>query len=874
LSPAFVVTPVNDFDYQSNDSLPHSKRPIVFSRMSTGTHIDLPRRNPYDPKYYLAPPGLVHAFLAVRVLVRSSGSPKGRQDALDSSNRSRMSKPLQFKFSLLAGALSVGVGTTVLWEWFFPSPPLTSLLFPIGRMRGDTALCFVLLGVSLLAKTPGLPRPLSRIGRACAAIVLMFSSLSITSLVFDWPTHFNSLVPYLSGSARNMPIGSAVNFLCLSFGLILMDASGFWHRLHEAFLHASLAVTTFAIVSYVYAIASLSLSVQYRSTAFHSLVLFLLLGVGCIAARPGRGIALLFRDQSLGGSLMRRLFPAAVLVPATLGWLILEGQRLNLFPGVMSYSLSAVTTIIVFSALVWSTAGSLRRIDLERLRERFQRESMLDSVPALVFYKDSENRYLRVNRAFSEMVGKTKEEIEGKTAFELFPNDADSHWTMDKSVIETGETRRNIVSSVSTPQGIRWLRCDVYPHHDERGHITGIIGFGLDITEAKELQEQVLQSQKMEAVGRLAGGIAHDFNNLLTVILGYSRMSLERLPEQDPIREDLMQIEVAGQRAAALTHQLLAFSRKQVLQLEILDLNSLVENLEKMLGRLIGEDLTVSIHLSPDLGHIKADRTQLEQVILNLAVNSRDAMPKGGRLVIETSNAALGPEYCSQHRSVEPGNYVMLAVSDTGVGMSPEVQARIFEPFFTTKELGRGTGLGLSTVFGIVKQSGGHVWVYSEPGKGTTFKIYFPRTGAQVSSQAVSAAPQSLTGSETILVTEDDRDLRELAAAILSQHGYHVLIAKDAAQAEAISDKHAGMIDLLLTDVVMPLVSGPILADTIIRQRPGIKVVYTSGYTDQAVLEHGLFPDPKAFLAKPYTPSDLARKVRQTLDTRQRVGIA
>jgi PAS domain S-box-containing protein len=664
-----------------------------------------------------------------------------------------------------------------------------------------------------------------------------------------------------------MPIASAIDFLFLSLGLLLMDGS--LRRLYQVFLQASLAVTTFAIVSYVYNVASLSPGVRYYSTAFHSLILFLFLGVGCLAARPDRGIALLFRDRSLGGSLMRNLFPAAVLVPASFGWLILEGQRLGLFPGIMSYSLSAVTTIIVFSALVWSAARSLRRIDLARLRERFERESMLDSVPALVFYKDSENRYLRVNRAFSQMVGKNKDEIEGKTALELFPNDAESHWTMDKSVIETGEPRRDIVSSVSTPGGIRWLRCDKYPHYDEQGHITGIIGFGLDITEARQLQEQVLQSQKMEAVGRLAGGIAHDFNNLLTVILGYSRMSLDRMSQHDPLRGQLAQIEVAGQRAADLTRQLLAFSRKQVLQPEVLDLNPLVKNLEKMLGRLIGEDLALSLHLASDLGHIKADRTQLEQVILNLAVNSRDAMPKGGRLVIETSNAALGPEYCAQHRPVQPGNYVMLAVSDTGVGMSPEVQARMFEPFFTTKELGRGTGLGLSTVYGIVKQSGGYVWIYSEPGKGTTFKIYFPRTDAQVSPQAVPAAPQSLTGSETILVTEDDQGLRELAATILRKHGYNVLIAEDAAQAEVLSAKHPGPIDLLLTDVVMPLVSGPTLAETLRRQRPGIGVIFTSGYTDQAVSQHGLFPDAKAFLAKPYTPSALAGKVRQALDTRR-----
>jgi signal transduction histidine kinase/CheY-like chemotaxis protein len=388
-----------------------------------------------------------------------------------------------------------------------------------------------------------------------------------------------------------------------------------------------------------------------------------------------------------------------------------------------------------------------------------------------------------------------------------------------------------------------------------------------DITERKQLEQQFRQSQKMEAVGQLAGGIAHDFNNLLTVINGHSEMALQLLKADDPLHSNLEQIKEAGDRAASLTRQLLAFSRKQILEPKVLDLNAIVTNLDKMLQRLIGEGIALQTALAPALGRVKADSGQIEQVLINLAVNARDAMPQGGRLTIEAANVELDGHYAAQHVAVQPGPYVMLAVSDTGCGMDAETQARIFEPFFTTKGQGKGTGLGLSTVHGIVKQSGGYIWVYSEPGRGTTFKIYLPRVDAQAEAlEPHSPRQESLQGTETILLVEDEERVRRLARTILAGHGYSVLEAPNGAEALRISEQHSGAIHLLVTDVAMPGMSGREVVARLAPAHPSMKVLYMSGYTDNAIVHHGVLMPGIAFVQKPFTPNGLARKVREVLD--------
>ena len=391
-------------------------------------------------------------------------------------------------------------------------------------------------------------------------------------------------------------------------------------------------------------------------------------------------------------------------------------------------------------------------------------------------------------------------------------------------------------------------------------------GIMVDITERKALETQLQQSQKMEAVGRLAGGIAHDFNNLLTIISGYTELALSRPHIPHEVRSDIERIENASGRAAALVRQLLAFSRKQVLQPKILDLNQIVLNLDSLLRRLMDERIEMITRVREDIGKVKADPAQIEQVIMNLVVNARDAMPEGGRLIVETCNADLDTGYAVEHVSVKAGRYVMLAVSDTGVGMDQQTVAHIFEPFFTTKESGRGTGLGLSTVYGIVKQSGGYIWVYSEPGKGSTFKVYLPRVDEVPDDVSTPHSRlHSQPGKETILVVEDEVAVRELIHTVLAEKGYDVIPAKDPEDAERIAGQLKSEVHLLLTDVVMPGMSGRELAARISARRQDIRILFMSGYTDNVITTGGMLEKGLAFLQKPFSPAALVQKVREVL---------
>jgi len=397
--------------------------------------------------------------------------------------------------------------------------------------------------------------------------------------------------------------------------------------------------------------------------------------------------------------------------------------------------------------------------------------------------------------------------------------------------------------------------------------LAGIIIRNRGEKEMIALQDQFRQSQKMEAIGRLAGGIAHDFNNLLTVIKGYSQLSLMEFKEGDPLKANIEEVQRAADRAAGLTRQLLAFSRRQILEMKVLDLNTILRDLDKMLRRVIGEDIELVTLLADDLGTVKADAGQIEQVAMNLAVNARDAMQKGGKLTIETANVELDENYARNHVAVKSGPYVMLSVSDTGVGMTPEVRDRVFEPFFTTKEKGKGTGLGLSTVYGIVKQSGGNIWVYSEPGKGTTFKTYLPRVDEPLEEAGEKVVQKELTGrGETILVVEDEEKVRQLTVQILTKNGYTVLEASHGDEASHICEQHKGPIHLMVMDVVMPGMNGRQLAKSLEPHHPEMKVLYMSGYTDNAIVHHGILEKGLSFLQKPFTMDGLVRKVREVLD--------
>jgi two-component system cell cycle sensor histidine kinase/response regulator CckA len=399
----------------------------------------------------------------------------------------------------------------------------------------------------------------------------------------------------------------------------------------------------------------------------------------------------------------------------------------------------------------------------------------------------------------------------------------------------------------------------------EHGQPVRGVGISLDVTERRALEAQYLQAQKMEAVGRLAGGVAHYFNNLLTAILGYCDLLLTDLDPVDPRHADIREIHKAGTRAAGLTRQLLAFSRKQIIEPTRLDLNDLVAGLREMLGRLIGEDVELVLRLGAGLAAVQADRGQVEQIVMNLAINARDAMPTGGTLTIDTANVDLDEHDATVHFSVKPGTYAALTISDTGTGMTPEVQARLFEPFYTTKEVGKGTGLGLATVHGIVTQCGGSARVYSEVGKGTSFNVYLPRADAGLDVDAPSLVARPHVGGETVLVVEDAEELRELSTRLLQRQGYHVLVASNASEALRVFEQHP-VIDVILTDVVMPGASGPELTRQLTDRRPLLKVIYMSGYTEDAIVHHGVLKPGIAFLHKPFTSDTLGRKIREVLD--------
>jgi len=499
--------------------------------------------------------------------------------------------------------------------------------------------------------------------------------------------------------------------------------------------------------------------------------------------------------------------------------------------------------------------------------ERDRAQRYLDTAEVILLALDIEGRVTLANRYACSVLGRTAEELLGldwnETCLPARSRDAlrkRFHNVLggDSSIVESP-----ILTRSGDERLIEWRNTLL---RDDAGHVIGTFSSGSDITERRTLEEQFQQAQKMEAIGRLAGGVAHDFNNLLTVIHGYAELTLTTLNADDPRRMDIDEIVKAAERATSLTRQLLTFSRKQIIEPTLLDLNLVVVDVRAMLGRLIGEDVKVVLSLQPEAALVKADRGQVDQIVLNLAVNARDAMPRGGTLTIETSNAELDEHYAKTHLSVVPGPYVVLTVSDTGTGMTSEIQARLFEPFFTTKEIGKGTGLGLATVHGIVTRSGGSVGVYSEVGKGTSFKVYFPR--ADVGELVVVAPPpagRQRTGTETVLVVDDADGLRELARRLLERQGYTVLVAANADEALRLFERNAS-IDVLLTDVVMPGFSGPELTMLLMKQRPALKAIYMSGYTEDTIIHHGVLNPGIAFLHKPFTSETLGRKIREVLD--------
>jgi PAS domain S-box-containing protein len=526
------------------------------------------------------------------------------------------------------------------------------------------------------------------------------------------------------------------------------------------------------------------------------------------------------------------------------------------------------------------TKGHLQRLipAIEReLREFAARAALRDTeasfatlvefAPIGIYRSNPAGRFLSVNSALVRMLGydSSDQVLQLDMGRDLYADAAERQRLLDRDTYS--ERQYDDVETTWKRKDGRLLQVQlsVRAVRTAAGEVDYYETFVRDVTDQRRLQQQLTQSQKMEAIGRLAGGIAHDFNNLLTVITSYSELLFHDLQPDDPRRDDVDQVRKAADGAAALTRQLLAFSRQQVLEPKVIDLNSVVDNLKKILQRVIGEDVELTTVLEPELRAVKADVSQIEQILMNLAVNARDAMPTGGKLTIETTNVDYDPD--RQPRSDGSQRFVMLAVTDTGTGMDEATKAKIFEPFFTTKQPGKGTGLGLATVYAIVTQAGGFIWVYSELGHGTSFKIYLPQVDAVATTAAVAHVDLP-RGTETVLLVEDAAAVRAAAKQVLERQGYRVLEASGGEDALHLAARHQGSIDLVLTDVVMPRVGGRELAERLLAVRPDTRVLYMSGYTDDSVVRHGILEGGVAYLQKPFSPEGLARKVREVLDGR------
>ena len=577
----------------------------------------------------------------------------------------------------------------------------------------------------------------------------------------------------------------------------------------------------------------------------------------------------------------------------------------DLSSGPITFSVRSIPVLDRGVALVIESLSSLKRAEAETGQLNRFLDSIVEHLPAMVFLKDAQHlRFTRFNRAGEDMLGVPRGAVLGKSDHDLFPAEqADFFVAKDREVLASGTLKDIPEEPIDTPHGQRWLHTRKIPILGEHHQPGFLLGVSIDITERKraeellrashqqleqrvaertaELQRQIderiraeaalalaeaslRQSQRMEAIGRLAGGVAHDFNNLLGIVLGLCESALQKLGPGGALRGDVEQIEQAAVRGATLTAQLLAFSRQQILQPCVLDLNSIVSGLQPMLPRLLGEDVQLAVRLAEGLRPVKADPGKLEQVLMNLLVNARDAMPEGGRLNVETSNAVLAASDIAGRPDVPPGHYVRLAVTDTGIGMDADTVAHVFDPFFTTKERGKGTGLGLSTAFGIVKQSGGAIWVASRPGEGTRFEVYFPVTEEPMPAAAPVLAPApAIGGAETIVLVEDDAQLRAIVSRQLQRFGYRTLAFSTAAEALAMAGSEP--VDLLLTDLIMPVMGGRQLAEGFLRQSPSTRVLFMSGYTDDEVVRDGALDSSMAFLQKPFTPDALGKRIRSVL---------
>lgn len=753
-------------------------------------------------------------------------------------------------------------------------------------MRVNAAIALIMAGLGLeLRRGQSLSKGSWRrhLGTACAVVAVLIGGLTVFEYASGFDLHIDQLMLRDSSSPAEslypgrMGLNTALSVALEGLAILLLDWAFGNSTLHiaDGFAIGAGAIAMLAVFGYAYSVRSLLGVGSYTQMALPSSISLSVLSIGLLNARPHRGLMALVVDEGVGSVLARRLLPATVIIPFVIGWVQLEGQHAGLYGTEMGVAFLMATMIALFGALIYTTAVSLNRTDRQRQQaeesvrtEKERLEFALENAHVGIWDMDYTTGVFRWSKILEAQYGLQPGTFEG--TFQAFverihPDDRASVLETVVNAVKTGEDF-SAQSRTILPDGtVRWLNGVGRVRLTEQGEPARAVGISLDVTERRALEAQFHQAQKMEAVGRLAGGVAHDFNNLLTAILGYCELLMADLMPDDPHQADLAQIQKAGQSAATLTRQLLAFSRKQIIEPTLLDLNAVVTSMLAMLGRLIGEDVKVVLAVRADLPTIKADSGHLEQVVLNLGVNARDAMPKGGTLTIETANVELDEHYATTHLDVKPGSYVALTVTDTGDGMTPAVQARMSEPFFTTKPAGKGTGLGLAMVHGIAKQSGGSISVHSEVGKGTSVTVYFPRVEAveRAGPAAPPMSPRAVRG--TVLIVEDAEGLCMLAQKLLARQGYSVLAAVNGDEALRLFEDNPS-IDVLLTDVVMPGASGPELSREMVRRRPTLKVIYMSGYTEDAIAQHEVATSGIALLNKPFTAEALGRAIRDVLE--------
>lgn len=786
-----------------------------------------------------------------------------------------------------AGIFTAALGGAVFAGWLLGVPLITTVVPGLASMKANTALALIIAGMGLtlrVAPDSWVETPFRRhAATICGLVVALIGAVTILEYATGLDLRVDQLlvIDAFSQAGTSHPgrmgLNTALGVLAAGLAVLVLD----WRievrglSVSDVFALVTGWTALLVLLGYAYSVQSLRGFGSFTQMAVPSAIGLVALSIGLLAARPGKGLVALVIADGLGSAMARRVLPAVVIIPFFLGWIRLEGQAAGFYDTEMGVAFLTAANVALLGIVVLIAAASLNRLDRHRraaIEEVLANEERMDFAlraggvgvweanlhAGTVAWSDTHEAMHGLSQGgFSGTFGAFLECVH--------PEDREAARTAIETSLKPEHSPRLEYRTIWPDGSTHWIVGSGRHVGIGTEDASRVIGIGIDITERRQLENQLRQAQKMEAVGQLAGGVAHDFNNLLTVILGFTEILSEDLASNDPALQGISEIRKAADRATGLTRQLLAFSRRQILQPTVLNLNSVVTNAAEMLRRMIPATITLKVSPGDHLRNVRADVTQIEQVLMNLVVNARDAMPQGGTLTIETTNVTVDEVFARRHgvAPAAPGPYVMIAVSDTGVGMDSETQKRIFEPFFTTKPAGKGTGLGLATVFGIVKQSDGFVWVYSEEGKGTTFKTYLPSVDAVPQDRDESSAPTEAEprGIETVLLAEDEDSVRLLARTLLERCGYRVLDASTPAMAENVSADETGPIHLLVTDIVMPGSSGPALFARLARLRPTLRVLYMSGYTDGAVIELGA-----PFIQKPFSAVGLTRKVRQVLD--------